>query len=294
MTGRSSRGMLLVMGLLSLMTVAATAPAADPMVARGRMVYQQHCAVCHGVAGDGRGMSAHMFVTQPRDFRQGIYKFRSTPTGSLPLDRDLFLTVTRGVRGTAMVPQTHLSDADRWAAIQYLKTFSPRFRKEAPLAGIPISDPPPYAQALAREGRVLYVEAGCGECHGASGRGDGPKATGLRDDWGWPIRPADLTRRPLKGGSAALDLYRSLATGIGGTPMPSYLDSLEPNQIWALVAYLRSLPSPFEEAREEAMAGEEARGYMVERMARMMGPGMMGAMPMMRGMGPMGGFPGWR
>jgi cytochrome c oxidase cbb3-type subunit I/II len=287
---------LLMTALLGLIAVTAAVPvaAAGAMVERGRLVYEQACAVCHGVAGDGRGMSAHMFVTQPRDFRQGIYKFRSTPTGSLPLDRDLFLTLSRGVRGTAMVSQIHLSDADRWAVVQYLKTFSPRFRHEASLTPIPIPDPRPRSPALIQEGRTLYVEAGCGGCHGASGRGDGPKAGGLRDEWGWPIRPTDLTRRPLKGGSTPLDLYRTLAAGVGGTPMPSYLDSLEPNQIWALVVYLRSLPSPVEEAREEAIAGEEARGYMVERMARMMGPGMMGRMPMMRGMGPMGGFPGWR
>lgn len=183
-----------------------------------------------------------------------------------------------------MVPQTHLSDADRWAVVQYIKTFSSRFRQEAVSAPIPVPDPPPLTPALIREGRTLFAEAGCGECHGKRGRGDGPKASGLRDDWGWSTRPADLTRRPLKGGSAPLDLYLRLAAGIGGTAMPSYLDSLEPQQIWALVAYLRSLASPAEEAREEGMAGEEARGYMVERMSRMMGPGMMGRMPMMRGM----------
>lgn len=270
------------------MTLAAAAPAADRMVERGRLVYEQNCAVCHGIAGDGRGMSAHMFVTQPRDFRSGVYKFRSTPTGSLPLDRDLFLTITRGLRGTSMVPQTHLSDVDRWAVVQYIKTFSSRFRHEASPQAIPVPDPPPRTPALVRDGLALYAEAGCGECHGAAGRGDGPKATGLRDDWGWPIRPADLTRRPLKGRSTLLDLYRTLAAGIGGTPMPSYLDSLEPQQIWALVSYLQSLPSPVEQARETDMAGEEPRGYMVERMTRMMGPGMMGGM--MRGMGRMGGW----
>jgi cytochrome c oxidase cbb3-type subunit 2 len=270
------------------MAISPRASAADPMLERGRWVYQGSCAVCHGVAGDGRGMSAHMFVTQPRNFRQGIYKFRSTPTGSLPLDRDLFLTITRGVRGTSMVPQTHLSDVDRWAVVQYIKTFSSRFRHEAPPQAIPVPDPPPRNPALVCDGRTLYTEAGCGECHGAAGRGDGPKAADLRDDWGWPIRPADLARRPLKGGSSPLDLYRTLATGIGGTPMPSYFDSLEPGQIWALVAYLRSLPTRTEEAREEGVVGEEARGFMVERMPRMMGPGMMGGM--MRGMGRMGGW----
>ncbi len=298
MTGRRRQVILFFAGALTLMVGAAPtrASAADPMLERGRWVYLGSCAVCHGVAGDGQGMTARMFLTQPRDFRPGVYKFRSTPTGSLPLDRDLFLTLTRGVRGTAMVPQTHLSDADRWAVVQYLKTFSRRFQREAGPVPIPVASPPPVTPAFLQEGRSVYAEAGCGECHGAGGRGDGPKAIGLKDDWGLPIRPADLTRRPLKGGSAPLDLYRAIATGIGGTPMPSYLDALDPHQMWAVVAYLRRLPSPAEEAREEAIAGEEARGYMVERMSRMMGPGMMGPGMMggmMRGMGRMGGRPRW-
>jgi hypothetical protein len=31
-----------------------------------------------------------MFLTRPRDFRSGVFKFRSTPSGSLPADQDLF------------------------------------------------------------------------------------------------------------------------------------------------------------------------------------------------------------
>src|SRR3972149_1888183 len=129
MTSRLTQGIFMVAALGTLIAGVVTAPAAtaDPMVERGRVAYQGSCAVCHGTTGDGRGTSARMFVIQPRDFRQGIYKFRSTPTGSLPLDRDLFLTITRGVRGTSMVPQTHLSDADRWAVVQYIKAFPPRF-----------------------------------------------------------------------------------------------------------------------------------------------------------------------
>ncbi|GIX49722.1 MAG: hypothetical protein KatS3mg131_3933 [Candidatus Tectimicrobiota bacterium] len=248
--------------------------AAAAQLALGQRVYEGNCAVCHGLLGDGRGMAAHMFRTQPRDFRQGVFKFRSTPSGSLPRDEDLLRVLQRGVRGTAMVPQTHLSEAEQRAVIAYLKTFSPRWREEKPAPPIPIPPPPPLTPARLAQGKALYAQAGCDQCHGPEGRGDGPQAETLEDDWGWPIRPANLQRRPFKGGSRPADLYRTLATGLDGTPMPALAEALSPEELWALVYYLDSLASPAARANEQRWVGEEARGAMVERMHRRMGGGM--------------------
>ncbi|MFN3475967.1 MAG: c-type cytochrome [Candidatus Methylomirabilales bacterium] len=253
---------------------------------RGREVYERNCAVCHGQNGDGNGMAAHMFRTRPRDFTKGIFKFRSTSYGSLPTDEDLFRIISRGIRWTAMVAQDHLSEEDRWAVIQYVKTFSPRFQVEHPEAPMPVPKPPPKTKGLVAQGRETYEKAECGECHGRSGRGDGPSAEKLKDEWGDPIRPSDLTRRPFKGGSIPRDLFRTLITGLGGTPMPSYRDALTDEELWALVYYLLSLSK--DGSLEQAMVGEERMGWMVEQMHRMMGPGMMDEMrrrmPMMPGM----------
>ena len=98
----------------------------------GRRVFEQNCAICHGPLGDGRGMAGMMVRTKPRDFRSGMFKFRSTPTGSLPTDEDLFRTISRGLRGTGMVAQDDLPERERRAAVEYLKTFSDRFRAEKP------------------------------------------------------------------------------------------------------------------------------------------------------------------
>ncbi|MBI3029055.1 MAG: cytochrome c [Candidatus Rokubacteria bacterium] len=99
---------------------------ASDVLLRGRAVYEGTCAVCHGAGGDGNGMAAHMFRVQPRDFRRGLFKFRSTPSGSLPRDGDLMRTITEGIRWTGMVGRPDLPEADRAAVVQYLKTFSPR------------------------------------------------------------------------------------------------------------------------------------------------------------------------
>lgn len=93
-------------------------------------VYRDNCVACHGEKGDGKGPQADRLKTKPRDFTGGIYKFRSTPSGSLPLDNDLARTITRGVRGTAMLDQLQLSKEETDTVVQYLKSFSSRFQNE--------------------------------------------------------------------------------------------------------------------------------------------------------------------
>jgi cytochrome c oxidase cbb3-type subunit I/II len=126
------------------------------LMLRGRQVYAANCAICHGVNGDGNGTAAHMFGVRPRDFRQGIFKFRSTLSGSLPADDDLVRTVTQGLRWTGMVGRPDLTDADRRAVVQYLKTFSPRFREEQVPASVTIPRAPAMNPALVENGRRAY------------------------------------------------------------------------------------------------------------------------------------------
>src|SRR3546814_17549809 len=62
-----------------------------------------------------------MHEFRPRDFTLGLFKFRLTPSSSMPTDGDLLRTITRGVRGTAMPPWHMLEEKDRLAVIQYIK-----------------------------------------------------------------------------------------------------------------------------------------------------------------------------
>lgn len=260
-------GLLALLALGGARGVTGSAlPAPD--LERGRLVYEANCAICHGLDGDGRGMARHHFETPPASFRAGKFTFRSTPSGSLPLDADLFRTLTQGVGRTGMIPQAHLEEADRWDAVAYIKTLSPRFGREEPQPPIPIPPAPARTPELTARGRTLYVEAGCADCHGASGKGDGPSAPDLTDDWGNPIRPADLTRLPWKSGPKPEDLYRTIGTGLDGTPMPSHADALTPEEIWALVAYLWELPPKSEWANLGTLVDDEIVGFNVEKMHR--------------------------
>lgn len=252
----------------------ATAPSRQTLYL-GQQVYQVNCAVCHGVGGDGNGPYASMFRIRPRDFRTGLFKFRSTASGSLPTDDDLLRTVTRGVRWTGMIGRTDLRDDDRRAVIQYIKTFSSQFEKERPGKPINVAPAPPKTKELVAQGKRLYEEVGCVACHGEGGRGDGSSASNLKDNWGWKTWPSDLTWRPLKRGSDARETYLTLVTGLSGTPMPSYASSLNSSQLWSLVYYLESLVPPNHRLDPNQVLGEEQQGWMAIRMGGMMG-GMMG------------------
>jgi cytochrome c553 len=59
--------------------------------------YRRYCVGCHGELGDGEGENAQWLEPKPRNFTLGIFKCRSTTTGTLPLDSDLFDTIGRGL-----------------------------------------------------------------------------------------------------------------------------------------------------------------------------------------------------
>jgi mono/diheme cytochrome c family protein len=252
---------------------------AQSEVKLGEKIYRENCAACHGEKGDGNGPEAQRLKTKPRDFTNGIYQFRSTPSGSLPLDQDIFRTITRGIRGTSMLAQLQLSESERSAVVQYVKTFSKRFKEETVGQAIPIPRAPSPNAKLIALGKSNYQEAGCAECHGLDGRGDGPSAKDLKDDWGNPISPADLSLKPFKSGPEPEDLYRTISTGLNGTPMPSYADALAPRERWALVSYILSIATREKPTEMMGLVGEEVEGMRIDMRAAM--AGMMGGRGMM-------------
>jgi cytochrome c oxidase cbb3-type subunit 2 len=217
------------------------APAAKEALAKGKRAYQKHCAKCHGVNGDGQGPLAVDLSTKPQNFTNGVYKFRSTQSGELPTDEDLLRTISVGIPGTAMEGYQELPQPDRLALVAYLKSLSPRFLKSQ--QGTPIIFPVarPHTPESVTRGRQWYNQMQCSACHGADGRGDGELAQKLTDTAGEPIQPADLTRKRLKSGKGPEAIYRTIMTGLDGTPMPSYGYSLDPEEGWDLALYIFSL-----------------------------------------------------
>jgi mono/diheme cytochrome c family protein len=207
-----------------------------------RANYRRYCTGCHGDGGDGEGENAQWLEPKPRNFTLGQFKCRSTPTGTLPTDQDLYDTVTRGVVDSNMPQWLPLTDQGRVDMVAYVKHFSAKFVAEKPGTPIQIPPEPEITVDRVKVGQALFLKLDCGKCHGVDGRANGPSASTLTDDQNRPIRPFnfhDETR--FKCGNTDQDLYRIFMTGLDGTPMPSFSDSVKPDEAWDLVFYLRSL-----------------------------------------------------
>lgn len=216
---------------------------ATSLRATGDRIYVQRCAACHGRRGDGHGWAAHGLTPAPRDFTAGVYKLRSTPTGSIPTDDDLFATLSRGMHGTAMVPWRGLPEEERWGLVERVKSFSARFREEEPSTTVVIPPAPSNDEGLVSEGRQLYARLRCGACHGTAD-GRGALTALLQHDPGRKVRSRDLRAGTFLRGTSMRDIYLTLRTGMDGTAMGSYEDGLSPRQTWAVAAYVRTLISP--------------------------------------------------
>jgi cytochrome c oxidase cbb3-type subunit 1 len=218
------------------------------LVPLGKAVYLRRCVGCHGEKGDGKGVSARFLNPLPRDFTSGIFKFRSTVGGptSLPTDEDLFLTLSHGLWGTAMPPWYEMPARERLAAIEYIKTFSNRWKTEAPGAPIEIPPEPPVTMESIARGEQQFERVGCVVCHGAEGLGNGVTASALTNAWGQPIKPANFTLPAgapggVKLGHGGQHIYKTISAGIGGGPMPPFQTVVAPAQIWDIVHYVQSL-----------------------------------------------------
>jgi cytochrome c oxidase cbb3-type subunit I/II len=232
-------------------SVAGMPTRSEEWIAEGKHLYERRCSGCHGLKGDGNGPAAtFMYKFRPRNFNQAVFKFRLVKT-TLATDGDLMRTITRGVRGTAMPSWHMLPEKDRLAIIQYIKfelavdsTSKPPYvfyQEEPPGAPLFVGNPPKASREQVARGKDVWQQAKCWECHGQTGKGDGEKAGTLKEDLGYPIRPADLTTGQFKSGPGVEDIFRTMSTGLSGTPMPSYEQSISEEDRWALSYYVLSL-----------------------------------------------------
>jgi cytochrome c oxidase cbb3-type subunit 2 len=228
--------------LVVALAVATRTSAADPL-------YERECAFCHGSAGRGDGPAAtHLRVT-PADFSAGNFKLRSTPSGAMPTNEDLFGTISRGIPGSGMPSFAELTTGERRSLVRTVRELSrPRaggesyFRSRPAGPVITVPQRPPTSPAILVKGEKLYHELACGSCHGDQGRGDGRSAPELKDYAGRPISPTNFTLGVFMGGADPKQLYLRLATGLNGTPMAEYGDDvMRPEDRWSLVEYLLSL-----------------------------------------------------
>jgi len=301
--------------------------------AGGYAIYRRNCLHCHGVSGAGDGPTAPFLYPSPRDYRKGIFKFTSTPSGARPARDDLRRTIKHGLHGSSMPAfEPLLTESEIEQVIDYVMFLSMRGETELSLidegvisdekdpnalsdqavkdiaqgvfqkwkiAQSQVVNPPiprtPSSRESVLRGRELFLgrtteKLECAGCHGQLANGDGPSFVNQDvfnevvfggnpserqarldlqdeptktlwhqkpDDWGNPIRPANLNRGIYKGGRRPIDIYWRIAKGINGAQMPAHYPTVDEQKIWDLVNFVLVLP--YEPALlKEAAAGPAA------------------------------------
>ena len=121
-------------GLNQKRLTLAAGPAWSDKQGVERGLYRKHCVHCHGINGDGRGPTARFLNPYPRDYRQGIFKFKNTYNAAKPTDADLRRVLNNGVPGTSMPSFSLLSESEVDALLEYVKYLSIRGEMEMKLS----------------------------------------------------------------------------------------------------------------------------------------------------------------
>ncbi len=113
--------------------VRAAGPISSDQAGNHFGLYREHCATCHGIEGGGAGPAAALLNPYPRDFRHGVFKFKSTHRADKPTAADLQRVLRRGIPGTAMPSFATIGDDDLEALVQYVVYLSLRGQTERKL-----------------------------------------------------------------------------------------------------------------------------------------------------------------
>lgn len=212
---------------------------------RGKKLYNDWCAQCHGYDGGGKGYASGIYtIPQPRDFTSGTYKFHTTKSGDPPLDEDIIRATREGNPGTTMPPWTRFTDDEVKDIVEYVKIFAEEeetFEEEG--ESFQVGKAPAVSDELLQQGKEIYDKAKCWECHGRNGRGEGEKGwqEEFKNDWGTRAYPTDLTQSwEYRNGPEVEDIFRTLTSGFDGTPMASFQDEYSDEERWVLSHFVTS------------------------------------------------------
>ncbi len=103
-------------------------------------LFREHCVRCHGVAGDGAGAAARWQWPYPRDFRPGVFKYKSTDRAAKPIKADLKATLVDGLPGSAMPTFATVPDDELDALVDYVVYLSIRGEVERRLMDAAIDE----------------------------------------------------------------------------------------------------------------------------------------------------------
>jgi mono/diheme cytochrome c family protein len=206
--------------------------APDHPAQKGLKLYVTNCFPCHtinysGTSEFGPDMNVPMnpteYMTEDalRQFNRDPQSVRYWPQGRM-----------------YGFPEDVISEREMDDLIAYLKHMATRKVKRKKGNGPPKALAPPTQKPDAAAGKANYDKL-CASCHGATGKGDGPVASGFKP------KLRDLSNARYMQGMT--DDFMAKVTKMGGISvgqspiMPAYGSSLSDQDIWNIVAYIRSL-----------------------------------------------------
>jgi mono/diheme cytochrome c family protein len=89
--------------------------------ARGAVIFDKNCAICHGIRGDGHGFRSQALSERPRAFTDRSWRERTSP-------RHVYYAIREGVSGTPMPSWRSLSEEQSWDLVAYVLSFSEESR----------------------------------------------------------------------------------------------------------------------------------------------------------------------
>jgi mono/diheme cytochrome c family protein len=193
----------------------------------GEESWRTVCARCHGLDGRGRTAVAPYLARRPRDLSEENF-FKQVPV------QRLVRAMTHGVAGTPMAPWGRAVPLKGMAVVILLSDTL--HQGGMPQKGRnPVVAPRKEATAEAEEAAEKVFAVECAQCHGPTGLGDGPEATGLRHP------PRDLSNSLFIANLDDRRLYSSIAHGPPGEVMPGHLWGHTAPIVWALVDKVRAI-----------------------------------------------------
>ena len=116
-----------IFSLWSLSLGQSAPPKKTPeLLTQGKKLYEQNCATCHGLKGDGKGQLGAVLKPPPSDFTK---PFNQWAFGKGDLTK-VFDVTTKGIPNTSMVKWDQLSEQERWALVYYVEGFASAAKKK--------------------------------------------------------------------------------------------------------------------------------------------------------------------
>jgi len=209
--------------VLTFAMAVSPASAAPGDAANGKKIYMKKCWWCHGKDGEADGPAAKFMIPPPRNFADGVYKYKTAPPKSeIVRDEDIFRAITEGLNGTVMPSwEEILSEKERWDLVAHIKTLTDMFEDEANPPQIDYGTIIESSPESIEKGKKLFKDTKCFECHGLVGKGNTQKK--LKEDSGAKLWPRNLSMPwNFRGGSDPKDIFTRISNGIPNTPMPSH------------------------------------------------------------------------